>query len=233
MRLAFALVAASTLLAAALPASTAAAAAMVATYRGVVLGGVDNAGFFGAPGGDLSGAGFEATFVYDTGLGSRSTTVGHDYLAGGADVGSASPILTARLRIHGFTRTIGAGAFGQAISDSDYSSHRAFETADTPADDTDAETYLTAFLFSPAPGDLEAPWKTSFGSESMSGGFASFQRLDGATVVTDMFAFLSPRRLVIKSAAPEPATWALMLGGFGATGVAIRARRRRGLVAIP
>jgi hypothetical protein len=52
---------------------------------------------------------------------------------------------------------------------------------------------------------------------------------DFSTVPTRGFAKFEPAAAV--SAVPEPATWAMMIGGFGMVGGSLRSRRRQTKVA--
>lgn len=75
------------------------AATVTATYTGTVEGSLDENGVFGAPGGNVNGASFTATLIYDTSIG-RSTGPNSDSLGGGAG-GLPSPLISAGLVIDG------------------------------------------------------------------------------------------------------------------------------------
>lgn len=199
--------------------SAAEAAKYRLTFRGTVASGSDT-GLFGVPG-SLAGERFAATYTYDTLVGDRHTVPGvSDHVF---------PVL-ASLTIKGTTydfpklSLIFADAFATpGRLDMDFLSA-------IDADPVDIET-LSNTAFSPL---LLA--SLDFAHEALipvtgSGDFGVSICCcpDCGPSFIDVFAegrFVTDS---LKIAIPEPATWALMLAGFGVAGAALRRRRGGGV----
>jgi len=94
-------------------------------------------------------------------------------------------------------------------------------------------TQLDAFVGSNATDKVvvsPASWLTFGQAMVTTGGSEFFKRPDVATSETFTPAFFGPNFL--SSAVPEPATWAIMLIGFGAVGGALRSAKRRQKVSV-
>lgn len=221
--------AASVAAAALFVAMPAAAVVKIATYSGTVSNGFDSTGVFGVANTDLTGASWVAVFTYDKLLGGLLVSgVGFDESYGGGGYGQVgeSPVTNVAVTINGVTRSIVG----------DWASHAVTATSPAVAHysedliDTDV-TYMVHFISlnaapQGAPASLDknfAPVATRL-DNSTTGWFAydyaSGNLTENATAILDGDAVFS-----VASQAPEPASWALMIAGFGMVGGALRARR--------
>jgi hypothetical protein len=88
----------------------------VATYTGLLNSGIDASGVFGAAGTNLAGLMYSTSFTYDTTLGARNSCCGSDHIDGGAELGTASPIVSASITINGVTYQFTPFTRGQATT---------------------------------------------------------------------------------------------------------------------
>jgi hypothetical protein len=179
------------------------------TYSGHVTDGTDVSGIFGPAGADLTGDALRAVFVFDTSLGVRGTVPGTtDSVIGGTQVpGSpATPLISATLILNGISVSIGGELLGSAITDAGM-----FNASEAVEDDLD---FVSAFVDTPdAPASLDTP----FTPHGVGGGSFNLERLDPLTGQMQMASG--------DFSIPEPASWALMLTGFGGVGATLRRRR--------
>jgi hypothetical protein len=82
------------------------------TYTGGVSSGRDTDGLFGPPGTDLTGDPFKAFFVFDTTLGSTTTSPTENQALGGTVLSLPSPSLSAALTINGHSFDVSGFFFG-------------------------------------------------------------------------------------------------------------------------
>lgn len=223
---------ASTALAITLAASTASAAIVTATYTGMVTGtnlfgdtggAFDNDGVFGALT-DLEGVDFTAVFTFDTSLGQRLTLSDQDQLVGGALFALDSPYLSAILTIEGVDVAFQSDflAFALVVTNG-------LDSA-TLHQVSDGFSFLSAGLQNPfLPLNLTGPFSgDDFANDPDSLLLGEFLVSDGD--VARAHGYLAASHLTISSdPVPEPATWGLMLLGFGGLGVMARRARRAGL----
>lgn len=216
-----------------LGAAPAAAKVMTLNYYGAVGSGADNLGVFGA-GADLASQAFVASFVFDTDFAGRTTSATQDRIDGGSDA-SLPSFLSASLEINGVAWDFPGGVIETvAIADG-------VVTATSADGDTIASPDLLA-LFAPGANqihlglfgpifslDLEqnAAWDATgstghFQISSFDDGAGDFVRTYGTLVSTR--ATLDDGT-VVGGGVPEPATWALMILGFGTAGAVLRRRR--------
>jgi hypothetical protein len=192
------------------------AAAAVIVYAGTITSGVDNAGIFGGVG-DLANVAFTASFTYDPALGNHVTDATSERVTGGTDYGGASPITDASFTIGGvtlqFIPTLRGAAFTSATTGT--FGHEAA----TP------DTYLLLQVVQAgAPArlnDLVSGTPTACPSCQVYG--------LGSQGAINFSAFLDVDSVRVGSSdtgvVPEPATWALMILGFGGAGAMLRRRR--------
>lgn len=208
----------------------ASAAIVTMTYTGVVTSISENVGGrFGA--GDLVGQDFTARFVFDTTLGELTqTSLGQTLRAGGQPF--ISPTISASLTLNGVTSTIAGSPSGT------YSAIRPYVSALSSSLQTSESGYLfQRILVSVSPLTSiqtfdDYSWSVADGQSRPGSGDFDFTEIDYISGYTNVvFGKLSVRSLTmaVQDAAavvPEPASWALMLTGFGLAGGALRARRR-------
>lgn len=207
----------------ALSVSSASAATMTASYRVTATVGVptqDDLDLYYNEKDDFSGDDFVIKFVYDTGLGSLTTLGGGEYLNGGADYGQ--PVNTRVVVMH-----LGTGSvdhmFGAQSSTVGVLPSGAFHSVSGLGPfGADASLELMALGVG-----FPASVATSFFSGPIhqpGAGFFKFTAADGR--VTAAKFSVTSLSIYEGSAVPEPATWAMMVVGFGAAGSAIRRLRR-------
>ena len=226
----------------------AAAATFLITYTGTVSSGIDKDGDFGTAGADLTGSAYTAIFTMDDatpGL-TRYHTDTFDQIVGG-DYGFHTPSpLSAVFKLNGHTVHFagtdygGAGQFFNYDEPNELLYNGVFH--DVRQLDIDPFGFSTAshltqeIVRNVALGDtaivssanLTTPLDYSVQPGDLVGGFVMFFRPPGLTEIR-----LAPNHVVIapyggSSAVPEPASWAMMIAGFGMAGGALRRRRRVG-----
>ena len=176
--------------------ATTANAANTVTFQGIIDWGLDANESFGE-GLNLSGLQFTASYTFDPDLGVRVTEPGSDTLT----VGVTSPFTTVRFTIGGVTRYLNMVGGGTAITDTTIS-FNAFPSPDA---------LLMNMTSATMPPLLTTPFSLP-GSGSVSYDFPDGFAYGTVTHVTNETS----------SAIPEPATWAMMIVGFGLAGSALR-----------
>jgi hypothetical protein len=219
---------------AALVATSASADIITFTWTGKVQSGVDKLKMFGTSAtANMANKTFTATYVYDTLLG----------FVGGSQAGdpsTVSPLVSAQITINGKTISIGGAFHSGFAADKDQDSSEF-----TTAQDFDGIYHVTlqnqVFSYDvtrpygdPSFNDLDVDLNSAENT-SLFGSIYSFIEKDQVAGSGFEHLFLLNQHLTINrqivtppppASVPEPASWAMMLGGFGLIGGALRSRRR-------
>jgi PEP-CTERM motif len=192
-------------------ASPSAANVVTFAFEARMVDGQDNLGLFGPVGGDLTGDLVRAVFKFDTDLGERGplpadppTPAATDAIIGGANIGIASPLLSATVTINGVTVDIG-GDLAAAVATSPGN----YVLAEAASQNLN---FVGAVNESPdAPASLDTP-------------FAPHGEIAGSFFIGDAAGAFNTSGDF--AAVPEPAAWSLLILGLGCVGAALRAGRR-------
>jgi len=194
------------------------------TYTGTARG-KDVDGAFGARNAILSGALFTATYVFDPTIGNVFHGPTQDFAEGGSNYGVATPLISATLQINGHSLSVGGSAFGEiSDSQSDTSSQQYVSAGNGRLS---LFNYVTNYSFADFGDvgfyDFDADLVGVDDSEG-----ALFQSNGTPLIFTNRHLTISGfgPRPVVALPTPEPASWAMMLAGFGLVGGALRQRRR-------
>ena len=196
-------------------ASAASALTVETVFKGVVVDGDnDNTGLFGPAHGSVSGDAFKVT--YRTKLTPASTSDNGFTFAqstGGSD--SGLPLLmSAVLQINGYSYAIDG-------AQQSYLQHQ----------DSGPDDYVNARVAPGNPGGFEHLSLVALGSFLSDRSLTdAFSYAPGGAIGFGELALVDNHLTfsvtsVSGGAVPEPATWALMIGGFGLTGATLRRRR--------
>ncbi|MEO6092369.1 MAG: PEPxxWA-CTERM sorting domain-containing protein [Novosphingobium sp.] len=205
------------------------AATQTITYTGSVAEGTfDYGGVFGTPSAYLSGLAYTAVFVLDTSLGIYASGCGDGYCYsqyyGGQYNGSTSPV-TAILNINGKSHVfLGTSGFSSSFSDvatGVYSQHQ--DQVHDGISNDDIYGYAHSFDDSLIPASVTEPFNIYAYNVIYRQLYFQISTPIGVTYSNGYDSIAS----VISSAAPEPASWALMIAGMGAVGGAMRRRKVR------
>ena len=219
----------ASLAAMALPA-TANAAVYLITYTGTVGGGSDINGEFGTAGASLGGLAFTALFTLtDPTPGAGVTNDGiRGEIYGGTNYGSLdlTPPVSGEITINGVTRTVEGTANSLASQHNGFPSinydqvyHRVENVSTGSADGISISIGSTVNNIVDSPNYTDLLNYTRQSEDGYTGSF-QFQSANGTLIpdsVTIALANVSP--------VPEPATWAMMIAGFGIVGSAMRRRK--------
>ena len=217
-------------------ANAASAAIVTVTIDGTVVEGFDNFHTFG--GGSLTGDAFQAVFTFDTSVPAFSASNSQvTFINGGSsEPPSVSPSLGASITINGDTATIAGGYYSELWEGHGTSS--LVEQIDTAYDDSvdvngEDLSRITIDSYGFLPETIDQPIaKTMLLNGRDVASVGNVQILtENSGGLQNAFADLVATSLTETVAVPEPASWALMLCGFGALGGALRSRRKQAAVA--
>jgi len=235
--------------------TTASAEIRILTFEGTVTSGTDGANEFGLSGGPISNIAYVQKFTYDTTKGVHLSLLTGDELFGGPVSFLSSPILSSTMTINGITRELGGdnnadllfgyisyfmGPIGITVTtghseftpdgSSIYTMQKAGIILDSPPTPS-----LTNVFSTPLSGTVYSPNSRFTMNYTASNG--SFMQSSGD---------LNPHSVLISAVlpsggtgqgtgsgsggpepagVPEPASWAMLVAGFGLAGSALRRRR--------
>lgn len=242
------------ILAAALASTAAHAAVVEVRYDGVIASGSDLTGVFGAPGGDLSGATFSATYTFDDANPHGGSTYNpplgssYQYQLIGPTTDLNDPVVA--ITINGVTVEVGClGGFGdfcnlalQNLSGAGgvwgVSAAESLFAVDTTVPRTwnrnlslgitsTTDPFVTNFDYHTALTHTFQPGDVATGSLTLTDHVVGVGA-DPGHYNENVTASLTPLSVTISSpaAVPEPGSWLLMITGFGVIGAAMRYRKR-------
>ena len=201
------------------------------TNTGTVSSGIDTNGLFGDANADLSGLEYSAVFTFDSSLLTPQNQSFPGIEIHGYHPGAGSVVLT----IGGASYTYGGsdgsgflrGTFAPGVNPM-----AAVSTAQILGDSgylTFQVASLTTFL---DPFDLASPlsYAVTDADRALPTTFASWDASDFRIVFNQETLLTSSEPGGPVTGVPEPATWALMISGFGFAGTMLRRRRTLALV---
>ena len=229
--------------AAALAAGTAFADPTVtATWTGVVTSGTDDLGLFGDAGLDLTNVTFTAVYVLNPTAGYyQSASDFFDGEGGLAFTGGPSPVVSVQFTINGHTYS-SDGSFAGIV----YAGiHEGTGNNEYPAEFQTSGAGLTDNAFMAVTNDIYEYADRGYGNPafanfdedvSTSSSCDCYNNFQYGTFDSDFGDYLTLTNTHLKiqndgfvtpapSPEPEPVSWALMVGGFGLVGGALRVRR--------
>jgi hypothetical protein len=221
-------------------ASSSDAAIVVIKVTGDVLSGRDYSDVYDYGGSlqqpfDLTGTGstFEAIFLFDTTISPGS---GSD-VGGGDEYGDATPTYGGTFRINDGPVQFTRGSYYGALAAFDYlGSTDFYVTAQDRTEDGAGgshASYLSFDFRKPGgfPNGLDEAFDFDITAADQPYGIFFIQDRLNDTVTKQADAILRPTHITKTvsgvAAVPEPATWAMMLFGFGGIGATLRRRRRQ------
>ena len=217
------LLAAGALVLGLLAAQSAWASNIMITYTGTATDITDPNDFFNL-GDGVTSASFSNTYVFNLANGYRGNCCGADYIYGGTDWGTISPVVDATLTINGNTINLPVG-----LDDEVYYQPGDYAQASISTIGSVNWTFSTITFDGAVPSSLGTP----FSATGTGNGYFFICALDAPVCNSEIntaAANFSPTSVVATispSATPEPGTWALMLAGVGGVGGALRYGRRR------
>jgi hypothetical protein len=223
------------------------AATLQATITGTVTASYDMTGMFGlGAASSLDGYSFGLTYTYDTSLGTYKKFPGTQFLTGGSDDGTTSPV-SAVLTINGVSQSILGLSYGSvwqrdgaipqfASLASYYAKDETYDPITTRLQQNVVSVDIYDLLNTPRyafPGDITAPFSVS--SIFVPGqilGYFGFLDIDGNfNYALNTKGNLVPTSLVVSvidpAPVPLPASALLLLAGVAAIPM-VRRRRRAG-----
>ena len=198
-------------------ANAASATVYTQTWTGTVKSGVDSANVFG--GGSMAGKSFVATYVFDDSIGSVQINNGVEHSARvGSNLGSVTPNLSSSIAINGFTFNFVGTAYAEIYASREPGFSYLSSSART------ATTYLTNSVYDVTSAAFADP---SFAfSGSVPSGFSSAGQFEfGGEKLLFTNLTYSVAAAPAPAAVPEPASWAMMIGGLAVAGAAMRRRK--------
>lgn len=217
-------------------AGSASATILTVTFTGTLSEGYDQTGRFGAAGTDLTGAAFSVVEYFDTTKGVYNPPP-FESISGGTDNGIPGSPGSGSVTVNGVSASIAGGAI--SFLSRGQSSIGTFVYDHEVAGDVETYGGISAHLnygAGPPGGDFTTNFHgdclgvdTCYGVFNF-GSFINLPNHGSETYYTDSGKFLISTFDITGgtdpvSGVPEPATWAMMLVGFGMAGATVRRRR--------
>ena len=163
----------------------ASAAIVDVVYIGTVSSNTDASGYFGPAGGfnNLVGDTYEASFVFNTALGTTYSSATNNYAYGGSYIGVATPVVSAIVTVNGQSVNI-TGAYKGVIYGENFGpsmSDMQLHEAETDEDDF-TEDYVQTNTGA-LPASITTPFTYLVGSADTSSGEPALQIDGGYTIV--------------------------------------------------
>jgi hypothetical protein len=198
---------------------TAQAAIVTFTYTGEVLSGVDGGGLFGTAGANLTGLAYSTTYAFDDTY--AKTDSGSVKAVGGIENGQPNPLIYGETTINGISQKLTNGdylaGYGVNYTLGKYNNLYYFGTFSSLAAVAGVgDNIHNACFTAPSPMPHFGVCENHADGYFRTGGTELF-------LSTDFVASSQPFKLGT-SYVPEPATWAMMIMGFGLVGGALRRR---------
>ena len=207
---------------------TASAAPLQVKLSGIVYNSMDNLGVFGTPGASLVGQQFTATYLFDPALRAPVIQSATEFESSTSWWNSGPSIgLGASLTINGHTVHVG-GQYSSTVhvresADSSLLYLSQYDYDASSGIETIMETNISDDFDIGYGSPMLGPWS---GDVMPMNSFASWRLADEFGFIE--WVSMDTRHVAIgaPTPAPEPASWAMMVGGFGLIGGALRARWR-------
>lgn len=205
--------------AALLVAVPAAAVVKIATLTGSLYSSQDFTNVFGG-GSQLAGYAYRFVITYDTTRGMRSIGPGYDQIGGGSDNFLSNPITYIAITVNGTTKSFQPNRSSSIFTGPDTINFAAgFEQLGSGVNMNKSINIFTGAGLAPALltsdfGPVPRNWAgvINFFDETANSGVILY--LNG-----------SPGTYAVTNAVPEPASWTLLISGFGMVGATLRRRR--------
>jgi len=219
----------------------ASAASYLITYEGTVYDSNDMTGVFGGSGSSLDGMAYTAVYTLTLPMaGVLTNDDGRSASARGGSVYGVPSPMSGSLTINGVTQTISGYTYAYAGIENGLNNGGTFDqlllkTQDkgnnSPSDEIHYDYFLNNVIFSFKNDfihntDLTAPLTYDVQSNDSSGGYF-YEYADFGNIATkQVTGRFTPTRVTIAVApgVPEPASWALLIVGFGLIGQSMRRR---------
>jgi hypothetical protein len=226
----------ATSLAMAVAMTPAAASVKVATYKGIISDGTDVTGVFGNVGQDLTGLSYITAYTYDRNRGALRSTDGATYDGSFSRTIFDSPVISATITVNGVMRRIGGSLDGSAYTNQaiGFVQHTVYDLV--YRDGFGAESEITNFGRGVGVAEsLEenvnsVPVNWDGYPAGMTISYFTFDNVlafASAHFSADAVYSVSESSGVV----PEPASWTMLIAGFGLIGAAARRRRTAAAIA--